>query len=73
MIMKTSTSPIGAIRELLALRSETYAVEHKFEYWVWALAVCGAALSCQILDQLTALASRSTPDHSDLAARHPYS
>jgi hypothetical protein len=55
MIMKTSTSPLDAIQGVLALRRETYAVEHKFEYWVWALTVSSAALSCQIHELATAL------------------
>ena len=48
MIKKTSTSEFDALRGVLALRRETYAVEHKCEYWVWALAASGAALSRQI-------------------------
>jgi hypothetical protein len=70
MIMKTSTSPLDAIRGVLALRRETYAVEHKFEYWVWALAVSSAALSCQIHELVTTLASRFKPDRSYLEPRH---
>jgi hypothetical protein len=70
MIMKTSTSPLDAIRGVLALRRETYPVEHKFEYWVWALTVSSAALSCQIHKLVTTVAYRSKPDHSDLEPRH---
>jgi hypothetical protein len=70
MIMKTSTSLLDTIRGLLALRRETYAVEHKFEYWIWVLAVSGAALSCQIREPVTALACRSKPDRLNLEPRH---
>ena len=70
MIMKTSISSLDAIRGVLALRRETYAVEHKFEYWVWALAVSSTALSCQMRELVTTLAFRSEPDRSDRKPRH---
>jgi hypothetical protein len=68
--MKASLSPLATIRGVFALRRETYAVEHKFEYWVWALAVSSAALSCQIHELVTTLASRSEPARSGLEPRH---
>lgn len=61
---------LDAVRGILALRRETYAVEHKFQYWVWALAVSSAALSRQIRELVTTLASRSKPDRLDLEPRH---
>jgi hypothetical protein len=69
MNMRTSTSTLNAVRGVLALRRETYAVEHQFEYWVWALAVGSAALSCQMQELVTTLASHSEPDRSDLEPR----
>jgi nucleotide-binding universal stress UspA family protein len=61
MNTQTSTSPLDAIRGVLALRCETYALEHKFEYWAWALLVSSAALICQIhgLVTLTRLAFKT--------------
>lgn len=70
MNMKTSTSPLNAIRGVLALRRETYAAEHQFEYWIWALAVSSAALSCQIHKLVTTLSSHFEPDRSDLEPHH---
>jgi hypothetical protein len=69
MMMQTSTSLLYAIRGVLALRRETYAVEHQFEYWVWALAVSGAALSGQIHGLLTTLGSRFKADRPALEPR----
>jgi len=73
MMMQTSTSLLDAIRGVLTLRKETYAVEHRFEYWVWALAVSGAALSGQIHGLLTTLVPRFKTDRPDLEPRrqHP--
>ena len=69
MMMQTSTSLLKAVRGVLALRRETYAVEHQFEYWVWALAVSGAALSGQIHGLLTSLLPRFKTDRPDLEPR----
>jgi hypothetical protein len=63
--------PLDAIREVLALRSETYAVEHQFEYWVWALWVSSATLICQIHDSLRRRVPLQT-DPSDLEPRHQH-
>ena len=73
MMMQTSPSPLDAIRGVLALRSETYALEHKFEYWVWVLSVSSAALSGQIHGLLTTLVPRFKADRPDLEPRrqHP--
>jgi hypothetical protein len=74
MMMQTSPSPLDAIRGVLALRKETYAVEHRFEYWVWALAVSGAALGGQIHGLLTTLGPRLKADRPALEPRrrqHP--
>jgi hypothetical protein len=53
MNTQTSTSPLNAIRGVLAIRSQTYALEHKFEYWVWALLVSSVALIYQVHELLT--------------------
>ena len=70
MMMQTSPSPLDAIRGVLALRKKTYAVEHRFEYWVWALAVSGAALSGQIHGLLTTLGPRLKTNRPDLEPHH---
>jgi hypothetical protein len=74
MIMKTSTSPLDAIKGVLAFRRQTYAVEHNLEYWVWALAVSSAALSCRIHELVTTLVSHSKANRSNLEPGHhnPY-
>jgi hypothetical protein len=69
MNTQTSTSPLDAIRGVLALRSETYAIEHKFEYWVWALSVSSAALICQIHGLVTRSRLAFTTDRPDLEQR----
>jgi hypothetical protein len=72
MNTQTSTSPLDAIRQVLALRSETYAVEHKFEYWVWVLSVSSAALICQIHGLVTLSRLVFTTDRPDLEPRRQH-